>query len=197
MYGPAVCRKGFLRVGVSGLASMYPASDWSGSVLRAIMDISARSFSLADRPHVGHAGHQGSNTLGRPILHLLVHSRRPRGNVRGSATATLSSPPFPGSIGRPFPHPDLHIVTGDARRGRQGWPAYVWCVWRGAVRPCLDGPEHVARLRRFGTQHRRSSSSRSRGLWPAPPRQCARACWPARWPARCGADASWPPQSTF
>ena len=54
MYGPAVCRKGFLRVGVSGLASMYPASDWSGSVLRAIMDISARSFSLADRPHVGH-----------------------------------------------------------------------------------------------------------------------------------------------
>src|SRR5215470_3913086 len=27
-----------------GLASMYPASDWSGFVLRAIMDISARAF---------------------------------------------------------------------------------------------------------------------------------------------------------
>src|SRR5690242_15137845 len=33
----------------SGLASMYPAFDWS-VVLRAIMDISARAFSLAVRP---------------------------------------------------------------------------------------------------------------------------------------------------
>ena len=30
---------------------MYPASDWS-EVLRAIMDISAHGFSLADRPQV-------------------------------------------------------------------------------------------------------------------------------------------------
>ena len=29
---------------VCGLASMYPASDWSGSLLRATMDISARSI---------------------------------------------------------------------------------------------------------------------------------------------------------
>jgi hypothetical protein len=29
---------------------MYPASHWSSLVLRAIMDISARSISLADRP---------------------------------------------------------------------------------------------------------------------------------------------------
>jgi hypothetical protein len=34
---------------VSGLASMYPAFDWS-VVLRAIMDISAPAISLADRP---------------------------------------------------------------------------------------------------------------------------------------------------
>ena len=40
---------------VSGLASMYPVSDWS-SVLLAIMDISAPAISLADRPQVGPLG---------------------------------------------------------------------------------------------------------------------------------------------
>jgi hypothetical protein len=42
MYGPAVRRKRFVDLVVSGLASMYPAFDWS--LLRAIMDISARAF---------------------------------------------------------------------------------------------------------------------------------------------------------
>ena len=36
---------------IIGLASMYPASDWSG-LLRAIMDISARVISLAERPEL-------------------------------------------------------------------------------------------------------------------------------------------------
>src|SRR5205814_1732095 len=45
---------------VFGLASMYPASDWSGSLLRATMDISARSISLPDRPRLGQTGHQCS-----------------------------------------------------------------------------------------------------------------------------------------
>jgi hypothetical protein len=48
MVRPCVAR-GFVDL-VFGLASMYPASDWSGSLLRATMDISARSISLADRP---------------------------------------------------------------------------------------------------------------------------------------------------
>ena len=39
----------FVELAVSGLASMYPAFDWS-VVLLAIMDISARAISLADRP---------------------------------------------------------------------------------------------------------------------------------------------------
>src|SRR6187431_1444386 len=49
MYGPAVRRKRVRRSGDSGLASMYPASDWC-VVLRANMDISAPAISLADRP---------------------------------------------------------------------------------------------------------------------------------------------------
>ena len=47
-------------------------------VLRAIMDISARAISLAVRPRLGHSGHQCSHAPGRPILHLVSSSRRPR-----------------------------------------------------------------------------------------------------------------------
>jgi hypothetical protein len=42
------------------------------------MDISARAFSLTDRPQRGHLGHQCSHALGRPNLHLVSSSRRPR-----------------------------------------------------------------------------------------------------------------------
>src|SRR5439155_16113804 len=71
MYGPAVRRKRFSSIWrICGLASMYPASDWSALVLPAIMDISARAISLPDRPRTGHLGHQCSHAPGRPILHL-------------------------------------------------------------------------------------------------------------------------------
>src|SRR2546430_7032942 len=52
---------------VFGLASMYPASDWSGSLLRATMDISARSISLADKSQADYVGHQVSIAPGRPV----------------------------------------------------------------------------------------------------------------------------------
>src|SRR6266700_1198459 len=39
------------------------------------MDISARASSLADRPRMGHSGHQCSHAPGRPILHLVSSSR--------------------------------------------------------------------------------------------------------------------------
>src|SRR6185295_9479033 len=42
------------------------------------MDISARAISLADRPQLGHLGHQCSHAPGRPNLHLVSSSRRPR-----------------------------------------------------------------------------------------------------------------------
>jgi hypothetical protein len=56
----------FAELAVSGLASMYPAFDWS-VVLLAIMDISAPAISLADRPRLGHLGHQCSQAPGRPV----------------------------------------------------------------------------------------------------------------------------------
>ena len=48
MVRPCVARE-FRRFGGSGLASMYPAFDWS-VLLLAIMDISAPAISLAERP---------------------------------------------------------------------------------------------------------------------------------------------------
>ena len=62
---------------VSGLASMYPAFDWR-LVLRAIMDISAPATSLPERSRPDHLGHQCSHAPGRPNLHLVSSSRRPR-----------------------------------------------------------------------------------------------------------------------
>ena len=61
---------------VSGLASMYPVSDWS-SVLLAIMDISARATSLSDRPH-GASWVTSVRKRREPNLHLVSSSRRPR-----------------------------------------------------------------------------------------------------------------------
>ena len=75
-----------------GIAStMYPAFDWS-VVLLAIMDISARASSLAERPRAGHLGHQCSHAPGRPNLHLVSSSRRPR-QVRCIDLATSSQAP--------------------------------------------------------------------------------------------------------
>ena len=75
MVRPCVAR-GFRRAGGSGLASMYPAFDWS-VVLLAIMGISARATHYPTGLD-GPLGHQCSHAPGRPILHLVSSSRRPR-----------------------------------------------------------------------------------------------------------------------
>ena len=59
-------------------------------MLRAIMDISARAISLAARSRLGHSGHQYSHAPGRPILHFVSSSRRPR-RVMGIALTPIDS----------------------------------------------------------------------------------------------------------
>ena len=98
MVRPCVAR-GFVELAVSGLASMYPAFDWS-VLLRAIMDISARAISLTDRPRPGHVGHQCSHAPGRPILHLVSSSRRPRRVSRIDLTTSSRAPHFRGACDR-------------------------------------------------------------------------------------------------
>src|SRR5437016_4085979 len=94
MVRPCVARE-FVELVVSGLASMYPAFRWS-DVLRAIMDISARASSLADRLQLSHLGHQCSHAPGRPNLHLVSFSRRPRHDRHGSAGYQLRDPKLAG-----------------------------------------------------------------------------------------------------
>jgi hypothetical protein len=116
MYGPAVRCKRFRRSGGCGLASMYPVSDWGSSWLPTIMDISARASSLADRPQLGHSGHQCSHAPGRPILHLVSSSRRPR-RVR--------------TVGYVIDSSSLHAVPLFVPGGRSFVPA---CACRRAAR---------------------------------------------------------------
>jgi len=77
LYGPAARCKPKVMIWKVGLAHLYPAYCWSVELL-AIMDISALASSLADRPQLGHSGHQCSQAPGRPNLHLVSSSRRPR-----------------------------------------------------------------------------------------------------------------------
>ena len=91
MYGPAVRCKSLRRV--SGERSCINVSGlWLEHWLLAIMDISARATSLAARPRLGHSGHQCSHAPGRPNLHLVSSSRRPR-QASGVDLATSSRAP--------------------------------------------------------------------------------------------------------
>src|SRR5215471_15479689 len=73
---------------------MYPASAWSAFELRAIMDISARAISLADRPRTSRSGHQCSHAPGRPILHSRLDlSQTSAGKAMSTASITLDLMP--------------------------------------------------------------------------------------------------------
>jgi hypothetical protein len=78
MYGAAVRCKRFSSICRLWVLHQCIRPRVGAVVLRAIMDISARAFFLAVRPQVGHSGHQGSHAPGRPVLHLVSSSRRPR-----------------------------------------------------------------------------------------------------------------------
>ena len=154
MYGPAArCKRISSICRMCGLASMYPASRWS-ALLRAIMDISARAISLPVRPRPGHWGHQCSHTPGRPILHFVSSSRRPR-RVTGVG-ATSSTAPHPLQFlcsclaAVPSSRPALvprRRAQGAVKAGRRAWLASR----TGVSRPRLDGPEHGATLKPVGT----------------------------------------------
>jgi hypothetical protein len=78
MYGAAVRCKRFSSICRLWVLHQCIRPRVGAVVLRAIMDISARAFSLPARPQVGHSGHQGSHVPGRPVLHFVSSSRRPR-----------------------------------------------------------------------------------------------------------------------
>jgi len=151
MVRPCVAR-GFVELAFSGLASMYPVSDWSCFApdqygYQRACDLISGQASL------GHSGHQCSHAPGRPILHLFSFSRRPR-RVRVLITSSIASwvcavPLFvPG--GRSFvPTCGCRGApgAGTVKVGRRACLASRASV----ARPRLDGPEHGARIKRVGT----------------------------------------------
>ena len=61
---------------VSGLASMYQTSDWS--IAPGHHGYQRACELISGQASAGYQGHQGSRAPGRPNLHLLSFSRRPR-----------------------------------------------------------------------------------------------------------------------
>src|SRR4029077_18872785 len=92
------------------------------------MDISARAVLLADRPRMGHLGHQCSHAPVRPILHLVSSSRRPRREtgcrgVMSSIAPYLYAVPLFVPEARSFV-PASACAGAPRARGRQGWPTH-------------------------------------------------------------------------
>ena len=167
-------------------------------MLRTIMDISARATSLTDRPRTGQKGHQCSHAPGRPVLHLVSSSRRPRW-VKAFELGHRPAPYFglflcscrtavPSSRPARADAPGAGAVTAGRRAGLASRS--------DASRPRLDGPEHGARIKWVGPTAHRSWRTRRRALYGELPMRCERACWQVRRPAHCGAVVSWLPRST-
>jgi hypothetical protein len=92
------------RTAVVGLALLYPALGWSGSLL-AIMDIRARSVSIQRSALEGQMGHQITNATARPVLHpLKINSQTSVGYLllpSGALGLTEAIPSEPPSLARP------------------------------------------------------------------------------------------------
>ena len=136
------------------------------------MDISARAILLADRPRLGHLGHQCLHAPGRPNLHLVSSSRRPRLETVDRVMSSLAPSIAQFLLFEPRAVPSSRPAERRSRRaqgavkaGRRAWLA----AGSGVARLRLDRAEHGARIKRVGRLHRRSSSARRRVLWPAPP----------------------------
>jgi hypothetical protein len=86
----------------------------------------------------GHLGHQYSHALGKPNLHLVSSSRKPRLAVDW-VTSSLAPhiAQFLCSSQGPFLRPGPQNVDRVARRGGQGRPSRLACGW---LRRCRAAP---------------------------------------------------------
>ena len=165
MVRPCVARR-FRRIGGGGLASMYPASDWS-ALCSGPSWISARVRSNyrtgLDRAiwvtSVRTRSEDRSSILSCPLADLgwkLLIALRHR-------LLLMSCSSFVRAKGRSFvPAHRTSIASraGAVKAGRRAWLA----AGSGVARLRLDSAEHDARIKRVGRQHRQSSSARRRVL---------------------------------
>src|SRR5260370_24827762 len=138
MYGPAVRCKRFVDLVVSGLASMYPVTSWS--CLAPDHHGYQRACDLiSGQASTGHLGHQCSHAPGRPGLHLVSSSRRPRLETVARVTSSLAPhiAQLLCSSQGPFLRPGPQSVDRVVRRGGQGRPSRLACGW---LRRCQAAP---------------------------------------------------------
>src|SRR5712691_8060490 len=167
LYGPAVRRKRFSSIWrICGLASMYPASDWS-ELCSGPPWISAR---VRSHYRTGLIGPFGSPVLARAgktdppsrlILSQTSAGKRCLAYVIGSSSSRAV--PLFVPCGRSFVPARACAETPRARVVKAGRRAYL-ASRSGAARPRLDGPEHGATLTPVGT--------------PSCPCCCIRSCAP-------------------
>ena len=105
----------------------------------------------------GHLGHQCAHALGRPNLHLVSSSRRPRLETVDRVTSSLAPhiAQFLCSSQGPFLRPGPQNVDRVARRGGQGRPSGLACGW---LRRCQAAPR-PRRARREDQAGRTPASS--------------------------------------
>src|SRR6202163_2258285 len=165
MVRPCVA-SGFAELAVSGLASMYPAFDWS--ICSGPSWISARVRSdwrtgldwtiwvTSVRTRSEDRTSISSHPLADLGWKLLIGLRRHR-------LLLISRSSFVRAKGRSFvPARRMSIASraGAVKAGRRAWLA----AGSGGGRARRDGTEHGARIKRVGRLHRRSSSARRRVL---------------------------------
>jgi hypothetical protein len=123
-------------------------------VLRAIMDISARAISLADRPRTGHRGHQCSHAPGRPILHRRLILSQTSAGTAGYLIGSSSFRAVPLFV----PCSRSFVPTCGCRRAARKEPsrlAVARALPCASMRPghALTGPRTARRSSRLG-RHR-------------------------------------------
>jgi hypothetical protein len=170
MYGPAVRCKRFFLSGRYGLASMYPASAWSGLCSGPSWDQRACDL-ITGQASTGPFGSPVFACAGKTDLHRrLILSQTSAGRLIGSSIAPhfMAVPLFvPGGRSfvrawRPFLRPDLRVQTRRAQGAvKVGRRAGLASRFR-AARPRLDGPEHGARITLDGAPSHWSCRTRRR-----------------------------------
>src|SRR6266702_585156 len=167
MYGPAARCKRFRQPGRCGLASMYPAFDWS--ICSGPSWISARVRSRYRTgldwtiwvTSVRTRSEDRSSILSCPLADLgwkLLIGLRHRHRL-----LLISRSSFVRAKGRSFvPARRTSIASraGAVKAGRRAWLT----AGSGVARLRLDSAEHGARIKRVGRLHRQSSSARRRVL---------------------------------
>ena len=167
MYGPAARCKRFSSSWHSAVLHQCIRSLIGAVLLRTIMDFSAHTTSLTDRPRrvirvtsVRIRREDRTSISSHPLADLgwklLIGLRHRLLLISRSSFVRAAK----GRSFVPARRTSIASRAGAVKAGRRAWLE----AGSGVARPRLDRAEHGARIKRFGRLHRRSSSARRRVL---------------------------------